>query len=457
MEVGIFMKGEPIDARESQGLIQGAQGDIAQRFGNEQSIATGGGDAAGGDLDKSTNTVVNVNNYFWLDEKIHRSNVAVTSQKLIEILAQVEHPELIRRAYEESLPPDPRLYRSYAGSLEEMVLLIQGFNKIPDFIYRLIAEKRLSQSVGNQLKDWVEQLDDSQRSHSSIVTASTQTLQSYLQIVLRPDQSSDAFVVSAWLIPDDTIQDVSKRFQPLDLDDERKGVLCAIDEISGVVDQYVRLSREKLVTKTPYELTIEVFLPLSHLCTDVEGWTFTDLMFNEQQMIGIEYRVVVRSHERLDPRYLNSRLNQWRINWERVETSLNTIPSQDDFEHLEQLQECNWKRVMNRLTQKLGLKLTCGLMESKQEELFTAILKAATPIAVWARCDSPDWNQVTEIDALLTTAPLLQLTEQVKQKRLQAYKEENHLEHLGAHLAILWEDPNRLTPDAMVQLMEPGQ
>ncbi|WP_375490815.1 hypothetical protein [uncultured Nostoc sp.] len=30
-------------------------------------------------------------------------------------------------------------------------------------------------------------------------------------------------------------------------------------------------------------------------------------------------------------------------------------------------------------------------------------------------------------------------------------------EHLGFHLALLWEDPHRLTPNVMLELKTPGQ
>lgn len=281
-------------------------------------------------------------------------------------------------------------------------------------------------------------------------------LQSYLQIVLRPDRSANAFVINGWLIPDDSVLDTTKRFQPLDIEDQRKGAACQLGEIPAVLDQFLNLSLNHL-TGQRYDLTIEVFLPLDYLCTGVDGWKLTDSFFEDDSyVIGTKYRVIVRSHERLEPKYLASRLNQWYANWDRVKACGHGVPNHHDFEHLNNLEDCNWKRVVSNLTQKLGLKLTCGLVEVHKKELFTSLLKAAAPIALWARCNCAHWDQVAEMDELLA-GPLLALSEMVWKKRQAADLADQPKDHLGSHLALLWEDPYRLTPDALAQLRSPGQ
>jgi hypothetical protein len=57
-------------------------------------------------------------------------------------------------------------------------------------------------------------------------------------------------------------------------------------------------------------------------------------------------------------------------------------PVCDDFEQLHQFNNCNWKRVTNNLSKKLGLKLNCGLAQEHKKDLFNTILSAATPIAI---------------------------------------------------------------------------
>jgi hypothetical protein len=118
---------------------------------------------------------------------------------------------------------------------------------------------------------------------------------------------------------------------------------------------------------------------------------------------------------------------------------------------------CNWKQLVKRLNQKLGLKLTCGLAEDQKRELFTCLLKAALPIAVWPRLDVPEIDQVNEIEQLLGAGPLLKLLAAVRQKREEADCADCPASHIGSHLAVLWADPYRLTPDALAQLRPPGQ
>ncbi|MGI0495281.1 hypothetical protein ACN4EG_26170 [Alkalinema pantanalense CENA528] len=283
-------------------------------------------------------------------------------------------------------------------------------------------------------------------------------MKSYLQIVLRKAQSSTGFVVNGWLIPDDEVKDLVQRYQPLDLDEEQKGVACKLEDVPKLIEQFVNLTLNRLCSEQRYSLTIEFFLPKEYLCTNIDSWQLTNSYFeDESYTVGTQYPVVIRSCERLEFRYLETYRNQWCDNWDRVKSCWHEIPNVCDFEHLSELENCNWKRVINNLTEKLGLKLTCGLVEAHKKELFKSILKASTPIAIWARCNYSHWNQVSEIDELLLEGPLLELSEIIRKKRITADCEDRPEEHLGYHLALLWEDPYRLTPDAMAQLVPPRQ
>jgi hypothetical protein len=194
---------------------------------------------------------------------------------------------------------------------------------------------------------------------------------------------------------------------------------------------------------------------MSCLCADVDRWKIDDLY--AETPVGTRYRTIVRSSDRLENRYLNRRWSDWCGNWDRIIKAGHLTPNCDDFETLDRFTDCNWKRVVNNLSQKLGLKLTCGLAAEHKLDLFRAILNAATPIAIWVRCDLPDLDLAAELDALITESHLFGLSATVMKKRQQADEEERSEQHLGAHLAMLWEDPGRLTPDAMEWLLTPGQ
>lgn len=410
-----------------QEKIQGA-GTVKQQFGDRQTT---------------------VNNYFIMGSESANAQ-RQQDQQQVGLLLQQLPIALIRQAYRDALPVD--VDRAGAESIDPMQVVadLQDLRRLPDFVQQVVANPAVPQHIREKLLHTIGQ---SLKTNAPIVSAPT-LLQSHLLIALRSDSTSGKFRVNGWLIPDDAERNPAKRFRALDIDPSQKGVSCGLDQVPEVLDKLLHLSLEHLMGKR-YELTIEIFLPLDYLCTAVDDWKIGDLF--DEVSVGTRHRVVVRSCERLEPKYLASRLNQWYANWERVKQVEQANPGQHDFENLSDFCDCNWKRLVNSLTQKLGLKLTCGLVDDHQKDLFTAILKAATPIALWARCDLTHLDQVAEMDTLIMANPLLDLSKAVWRKRQQADEEEAPSLHLGAHLGILWEDPYRLTPDAMMQLMPPGQ
>ena len=361
--------------------------------------------------------------------------------------------------YQDALPVDAYVSRSPATTTGDMLAQLQEFRRLQEFLTQLVNSADTPDDIRQQLNTFRTDDDDSGASSSKQESCADipSTLQAYLQIVLRPERNSDKLVVNAWLIPDDGATDPAKRYQPLDLDETRKGSACELEAVPTVLNQFLDQALQYLAGQR-YQLTLEVFLPLDHLCADVDSWELTDLFFEEETyLVGTKYPVIVRSQERLDPRYLASRLNQWHTNWDRVKLRLSNVPGPNDFEPLSAMDTCNWKQLGKILKQKLGLKLTCGLMDTTKKELFTCILKAASPIAIWPRQELPDLKHVEEIEQLIAAGPLLKLLETVRQKREDADCADCPTSHIGSHLALLWENPNRLTPDALAQLRPPGQ
>lgn len=449
------MGDEQMDARASQGFIQDPQSTVEQQFGDRQTASTDGGDYAGQNIDKRHNTfIINLLGKDPADAISQQS-----FQDLIQTLEQMTNVQSVKRTYQEVLPPDAEVSRPIATSFEGMVTQLQDFRRLQPFLQRLAEHPDTPEAIRKQLNKLRQPDSEHEQNTPQTATANNRQLgcQAYLQIVLRPDLSSDGLVVNAWLIPDDTVQDPIKRYRPLDLDETQKGASCQIEDVPQVLNQFLNQALRYLSGQR-YELTIEVFLPLDHLGADVDAWELADLFFEDDTyLLGTKYAVVVRSQERLDPRYLASRLNQWYANWDRVKMRLSSVPGQDDFAHLNQMDSCNWKQLVKKLKQKLGLKLTCGLVEEQKKDLFTCFLKAALPIAIWPRLDVPEIDQGAEINHLVASGPLLKLLTAVRQKREEADYADCPDSHLGSHLAVLWENPHRLTPDALAQLRPPGQ
>jgi vWA-MoxR associated protein C-terminal domain len=419
--------------------------------------ATGTGSAAlGGNADESAIVtgngndvrVINTTNNFFLGEAKDIPPLDV----IVVILDQI-NLEILQQIYRESLPADARLSMVQAEDIDrpQMVSNLQDFRQLPKFIDRLIGDDRIPAETRRGL----ELLNFPRSSGSNPVKSSNnRVLESYLSIAIRSSSTLGQFFVNGWLIADNGIEDISQRFYPLDLDESNKGIACGLDEIPKVLNSFLDSGLQQLKGKR-YELTVEIFLPMSCLCADVDRWMIFDLY--DERPVGTRYRTIVRSSDRLDKKYLIKYENDWRDNWDRITKAGHLTPNCDDFETLDRFTDCNWKRVVNNLSQKLGLKLTCGLESEHKLDLFRAILNAATPIAIWVRCDLPDLDLAAELDALITDSHLFGLSAAVMRKRQQADEEDRSEQHLGAHLAMLWEDPGRLTPDAMEWLLTPGQ
>jgi hypothetical protein len=422
---------------EKTALAAGAASVALGESADKTVVATGSNNEISQDYSSQTN----IFNFF------PTTNSVSSSDQLGLILDKID-PLLVQEAYRLSLPRDASLLRLPDEIAEDRKVVsdLQNLRNLPKFINHLINDNRLSQIIRDELSNMAN--------YETIKLNENRATESYLLIEIREENKK--FFVNGCLIPDDSVKDESNRFQSLDINEnnEEKGDFCDLTEIPELLNKLLYLSLECLKGKT-FKLTIEIFLPINYLCFDVDQWIIHDEYGNYP--VGTKYHTIVRSSDRLKPRYLHTRFSPWKINWERVNIAGECNPVCDDFEQLHQFNDCNWKRVINNLSKKLGLKLNCGLDQEHKKDLFNAILSAATPIAVWVRCDKSHWDLKAEIDDLVTSTHLFGLSEAVRGKRQQADEEDQACEHLGAHLAMLWEDPGRLTPDATAWLLSPGQ
>lgn len=114
----------------------------------------------------------------------------------------------------------------------------------------------------------------------------------------------------------------------------------------------------------------------------------------------------------------------------------------------------------NSLYQKLtdenviGLKVVRELLSFEKRGAFAVLQGAAIPVALWLRQTLPAGNCVDEIEQLLSCC-IHEVPEAVKRKRRDAFgsdceiseSPESYKSHIGYHLALLWEDVDRLPPD----------
>ncbi|GAB1537903.1 hypothetical protein NUACC21_05580 [Scytonema sp. NUACC21] len=421
---------------------------------------TQGGDAAGRDIDKR-NVYENCTFIQLLSKD--KKFVNFSQESLRDLDFSGIPPESIQQAYQDALPPDASVWNLEGNNITQILQELDEFRRLFEFFNRLSQDENLPQEIRNKLSGIAKALASKKHSEDNGNKLSTDffsnkegQLESYLIATLeRCDDENEQFLLNAWLIIDDSVpgNDLSKFTSLLDKDEGQQGTLCKFHDIPKQLNKFLKTSLTYLRGKQ-YQLIIELFLPMDLMSTEVDRWKISDPIV-EEITLGIKYPIRLRSLERLNLDYLDRYLSDWYKCWKKVKTVLHNEPIQELFEHLEEMETFNWKSLRNSLKEKIGLKVTCAPPKAKTRDLFQAILHSTTPIALWTRRDLPNFAQVAAIDEILTFKPLCHLCESVRQTREKADAQTE--EHLGFHLAVLWEDPHRLTPDVMLELKPPGQ
>lgn len=362
--------------------------------------------------------------------------------------------------------------------LKLLVIDYPMFEGIPRLLWlaqELYKGHELENPLEQKLKQWIKKTElhcgcKLPELPEKSMSKKDNILNSYLMITIKPLSDQCRFIINGFLrmprlieVSNSTVDDIV----PLDLvnleeDGEQKGSLCTFKQIENKVVQFIREGERKLQTErkkqnvSSYNLTIEFFLPYQYLCEEVDLWRVSEL--DDLVPIGKNYRVVVRSYDRVENEYLE---NQLCKGWQRVKEllNLNNYDVSSHFENLSTVSNCNWKNLEMQLSEsKIGLKLTCAPPDSQKEkqELFKAFLRGGIPIAIWTRRNNIP-NIVSEIDNLLTKDSLTNLDylfELIWRKRCKAHCDLTPKEHLGYHLAILCDNPERMPPLEVIPLRE---
>ena len=108
----------------------------------------------------------------------------------------------------------------------------------------------------------------------------------------------------------------------LNYNETESGIKCQLSQVENFIDRFIKdSSKPDLSKKEIKELTIEIFLPIDLLHTEVEWWNFTDFD-NSKRPIGTMYPVRLRSVERLHKDYLKLYLNKWKKKWKKTKSVL---------------------------------------------------------------------------------------------------------------------------------------
>jgi vWA-MoxR associated protein C-terminal domain/vWA-MoxR associated protein middle region (VMAP-M) 1 len=351
----------------------------------------------------------------------------------------------INKAFSAIIPDDwynwrgkPKDNNDILKQLEEIPYQNSTNSPLLNFIYLLTKDNNIPQTTREKLKH----LLTNQSFQNNGRSTSSQALHSYLLIQLRPDANQELFV-KAWFIPDDTIQDPWERFKPLTVDEQQPEIPFVPEKLPLLLGNLLQQCFEEYLQGQPTELTIEIFLPRDRLCDEVEKWSYQDSE-GLDITIGAEHRVVVRSYDRLKT-LRKQQGSYWKKNWENLQLIWQDIPCIEQITTISQA--CfDPNHLRKSLIEKIVLKVCCNLSNSDRDGLLKAIHSAGTPIVIWSRCEVTNLKNPHHFDALLEK-PLQELSACVKEQRLAA----DHDMHLGNHLVLLWDDPNRIPPNPALE------
>jgi hypothetical protein len=188
-------------------------------------------------------------------------------------------------------------------------------------------------------------------------------------------------------------------------------------------------------------VVIEFILPMELLNTDIEWWQ-SDSASSRSPVIAMDYPVVVRSLERL-------RRRRWHRAWHRRWRTLRERPAGSEVywsrpggaEYLTVL-ETDLKSDDRWVSLVLSEPPMAG--RNGRHEIQAAF-RAGLPVIIWHRrdCTNPDFREA--VSRLTSDGGLARLPTHAKELRWEALRlgRESSGDHVGWHLTVLWDDPER--------------
>ncbi len=375
------------------------------------------------------------------------SQTKATPHPLVQILSPYANSTItyIKRAYQACCPEG---FSQQPDTVEGILEILQDirdnaqFAPIERFVGHLVVDSNVPQHLVNTLQEWgrenIQQFDKLLNDIKQVFSEKSQISDSYLLVKIKPSgkkSKSNQFQLSAWLIPDvkNYQPEMEQGYKQLYVSDSLDDTFT-LDELPEILDSLLDQSDDYPLRN----LTLEFFLPYELLSHPVDRWIKEE--YGYQESIGKKYRVSVRAYERLDKKYRSKNEFLWRKKWQKVKQ---VCKCRETFVFS---QNHNLETLRNLLDEAVGLLLTKFPESTKKDSIFSVLLITATPVAICLRqelktVETQDENLIDFLECCI-----LELPESVRKKRLDAPQDKD--DHIGHHLSLVWEDPERLTPDA---------
>ncbi|OLT58618.1 VMAP-C domain-containing protein [Moorena bouillonii] len=334
---------------------------------------------------------------------------------------------------------------------------------IVQFVDHLLKTGDIPNSHADQLNQWIREnannpSDLLSQSSSHSQNHQQQNLDAQPYLLVKVDSSKQyhqkgqkRYLVSAWFIPDKNNYNYleypqnCKFLETRSADGESEQDVLSLKKLENFIKKF--LSDPQNNSKFCKNTSIVFSLPYELLNYEIERINITNY-YGLTCPMGKHYKVFIRSLKRFE-RLTHNNGNQKICSekWKKIKDSRENKCHQEfvdvgkfDFDS-ERLYAHLKNEKMNKKT--IALKL----YNPPDYEILKVIDTMEIPVALWLRKN--DFKTIIncqdEFDKLFE-CQINELPKKVEEQRLKAPKKEHGQEHIGHHLALLWEDPDLLPP-----------
>ncbi|XXX74826.1 hypothetical protein WMF30_44955 [Sorangium sp. So ce134] len=371
-------------------------------------------------------------------------------------------PDELAAAYHESAPPEWRrrfdgdrgadLAQRMLRTLATVIGQSDGAHPILRFALYL-AKYASAQGSKDALFAWVVQAAE----HLGIASHRLQALQRAIEGAgLRPPRDLHLVIVMQPSAAEPERYDV-KAFRVLvhrgkeSWSDDDARLMDAVEERPYAIDEMPALLNELLdelvgdLMLSENELTIETVVPLKLLGHDAARWERT-LALGDTSPFGVVHDLVVRSWERAYSKDRRKLSPGWAARWRRLHDACEGVSWACDRE------DAGAGLVAKLLAQRpacVALRFApLGDEADGTPPVLRTLITMGTPAVVWPREPPPDEARLKDcVSQIVAAPPPRAWPRTVTDLRREAHGEQDPA-HPGHYLAVLWDDPNKLLPDA---------
>ena len=253
---------------------------------------------------------------------------------------------------------------------------------------------------------------------SSPDTQNPKLLESYLLIELKKKNYS-SLQIQSWFWSSQLIRNIQEKD------------LIEREYLSKKLTELIDESNKRMKKIGSKDLRIELFLDTNLLLESNSYFDWLEVTkLNRPAKMCKQYIVTFRLAERLKDTAQDLG-GAWQRKWENLNSNQGNVV---DFYHTDDYE--------------LGLNKTVGIKLNKLSELtkfFDLIVLNSLPLAIWSRRDLQTISCQNEINRILRNVEgnFNQLPKEVTDERKKAKGEE----HIGKHICLLWDNPERMPPE----------